>query len=124
MIKQLEKIIARVISDAVRIDGNAHPDELEQAKQLLEKDWRSIEFHGEILQMNAWPSFQDQFKEELNVNKTYEDLENFIDQFRKDLPDNFTNDLVDACYKIASATAQRNKSELVYLSKIRSILEK
>lgn len=124
MIKQLEKIIARVISDAVRIDGNAHQDELEQAKQLLEKDWRSIEFHGDILEMNAWPSFQDQFKEELNVNKTYEDLENFIDQFRKDLPDNFTNDLVDACYKIASATAQRNKSELVYLSKIRSIMEK
>lgn len=124
MIKQLEKIVARVISDAVRIDGNAHPDELEQAKQLLENDWRSIEFHGDILEMNAWPYFQDQFMKELNVNKTYEDLENFIDQFRKDLPDNFTNDLVDACYKIASATAQRNKSELVYLSKIRSILEK
>lgn len=124
MIKQLEKIVGRVISDAVRIDGNAHPDELEQAKQLLEHDWRSIEFHGDILEMNAWSIFQDQFREELNVNQTYQELEQFMIQFRKDLPENFTNDLVEACYKIASATAQRNKSELVYLSKIRTILEK
>lgn len=124
MIKQLEYIIGRVISDAVRIDGNAHPDELEYAKQLLTDNWRHISFHDQILEFNAWPLFQDQFKEEIDVKKTYRELENFLAQFKKDLPEAFGNDLVEACYKIASATAQRNKSELVYLSKIRSIVEK
>lgn len=122
MVQQLEYIIGRVISDAVRVDGNAHPDELGRAKQLLADDWRNILFHGQILEFNAWPQFQDQFKVEIDVLKTYRDLEEFINRYKSDLPSNFGNDLVEACYKIASATAQRNKSELVYMSKIRSIV--
>jgi hypothetical protein len=123
MISQLEKIIGRVISDAVRIDGNAHPDELETAKQLLQ-DWRQIEFHGELLDFNAWNIFQDQFKEEQDELRTYEELQLFMETFKKDLPINFGDDLVEACYRIASATSQRNKAELVFMSKIRSIVEK
>ncbi|MFZ9027368.1 MAG: hypothetical protein ACO2Z9_00045 [Crocinitomicaceae bacterium] len=123
MIKQLEHIIGRVISDAVRIDGNAHPDELQVAKQLLD-DWRQIEFHGELIDFNAWYIFQDQFKEDQDELITYRELEAFMEKYKKDLPENFGNDLVEACYRIASATSQRNKAELVFMSKIRSIVEK
>lgn len=123
MIKQLEHIIGRVISDAVRIDGNAHPDELEVAKQLLD-DWRQIEFHGELIDFNAWNIFQDQFKEEQDELTTYKELESFMKKYKNDLPRDFGNELVEACYRIASATSQRNKAELVFMSKIRSIVEK
>lgn len=123
MVKKLEYIIGRVISDAVRVDGNAHPDELERAKQLLLNDWKAFEFHGQVMDINAWDSFQDQFKEEIDTQKTFAELEDFIQEYKADLPANFGNDLAEACYKIASATSKRNKSELVYLSKIRSITE-
>ncbi len=123
MTEQLEHIVGRVISDAVRIDGNAHPDELEVAKQLLD-EWRQIEFHGELLDFNAWNNFQDQFKEEQDELTTYKELEAFMEKYKNDLPEGFGNALVEACYRIASATSKRNKAELVFMSKIRSIVQK
>jgi uncharacterized tellurite resistance protein B-like protein len=100
-------------------DNKIHPDEeIELSLQLRNRFNFSKEQENDVIQ--AFNACKKSKKNSLEIIKEFE---TFYQQNTDLFPPNIKHQILDSAFHIASAHAERNKSELVMLFKLKEVLE-
>ena len=113
---QKEELLGKIFYSAAKADNVIKPEEMDRFMNLIADYW-SDEFH----------SISDQFFECVNVSYPADKVFGEIKIAKELYPDEFNKvfieEIMTTTYQIANATAGTNKSEVVFISKLRSTLE-
>ena len=124
----LYQLLGRVFYAAAQADKTVRPEEISKLKQIVKEDW--LDFEDTADEFNSDSAYQIEIVFDYLVDKgvVQEDVIRELGEFKKIHSSLFTMALVElimqTAYRIVSSFAKRNKSELVFLSQLRAVLEK
>lgn len=120
--------LGRVFYAVAQSDKSVRPEEVSELNRVVKEAWLDLE--DTVDQFNSDAAYQIEIvfnylvQEGVVVDNVLRDFK----EFKKIHSSLFTPELIElimqTAYRIASAFANRNKSELVFLSQLRNVLEK
>jgi hypothetical protein len=124
----LYQLLGRIFYAAAQADGVIQDKEVTTLKTIVRDVWLDFEdaldLHGSDAAYQIEIVFDFLLENEVQV----EDVMNEVREFKNIHSSVFTEKLTElimaTSYQIASSFARRNKSELVFLSQLRNVLEK
>ena len=111
-----ENVLGKIFYAAAMIDGIIKEHEVIRLNQLLHEDWRSSEnviLEGFCTCINTGYVAQDIFS----------DIEKYKKKHSYSFPDQEIEKIMKTAYSIVNAYSATNKSELIFISKLRNTLE-
>lgn len=119
------QLLGRVFYAVAMADKKVEKNEILALKQLVKEVWLDVDNTVDEFESDA--AFQIEIVFDYLLNNTVEadvlkDLKTFKSHYPSIFTPNMIERIMDTSYKIASAFAKRNKSELVFLSQLRFLL--
>lgn len=118
------QLLARVFYAVAEADKKITTDEVLALKQLVKDVWLDVDKTVDEFESDAAFQIEIVFDYFLNhPNESNTDVLKDLRDFKVNHPSIFTPKIIESimytAYRIASATAKRNKSELVFISQLR-----
>ena len=119
--------LGKLFFSVAMVDGAVHIKELDKLKELVKEDWLTIDALEDQYNTDAAYQIISVFDWLLEYEKSSEDCFNVFVDFYKDNSSLFTENIksliMQTANEIASSYAQKNKSELVILAKLRLLFK-
>ena len=122
------QVLGRLFYAAAQADNEVRPEEVEAMKQLVSEEWLDVEETFDDFNSDSAYQIEIVFDYLLSNDELVEDAIGDLKEFKKIHSSLFTDDMntliLTTANRIASAFAQKNKSELVFLSQLQLALSK
>lgn len=112
----IEELLGKIFYASAMIDGAMKEDEVVRLNQLLREDWASSE--NQIIE-----AFCSCINTGYDVKDIFRDIENFKEAHSLSIPKEEIEKIMKTAYSITNAYSAINKSELIFISKLRNTLE-
>ena len=121
------QLLGRVFYATAQADSEINEEEVTDLKQVVKEQWLEVEDTTDEFDSDAAYQIEIVFDYLLENDVTSDNVLNDLEEFKSVHSSLFTSGMskliMDTSSKIASSFAKRNKSELVFLSKLWLILK-
>lgn len=122
------QVLGRLFYATAQADKEIRPEEVEAMKKMVNEEWLDVDETFDDFNSDSAYQIEIVFDYLLSHDEVVEDAIGDLKEFKKIHSSLFTDDMntliLTTANRIASAFAQKNKSELVFLSQLQLALSK
>ncbi len=120
------QILGRLFYAAAQADNEVRPEEVEAMKQMVNEEWLDVDETFDDFNSDSAHQIEIVFDYLLSHDEVVEDAIGDLKEFKRIHSSLFTDEMntliLTTANRISSAFAQKNKSELVFLSQLQLAL--